>query len=498
MRRDYDRRPTTASAPDDDGSTGSSRRSELAGPGAEGTPSHDGEAKRSKPTRDPSHASTTRPAESLGTVAATSPLPRCQTPAGRGAGDRGTDARERGASTESGSGALGGEAEGERSSSVLDRPQPDKCAPALRISADGVLWLSLLDHESEGWRSELAERHRHVADRAEARGAITTADWHRARASGLARRYQAPARCGLDILTKLCRCCGSVETKALGCKRFSVCAHCRKTRANKRATDLREGMKRHASSPRARATALEGWRWRWVTLTVPHTAGVEATTTAIPKAWARLRRRILARITGRSRRSELAYVRSLEITASDGGHAHVHALVWSPWLSQAWLGVEWGRALEAVGVKVPRVELAPLLERERTRRGEREASSLAMRLRDGRTRRDAVMVPWVIVDVRAIDTRDNDALTAYAAKGVSTYAAKGAATDAGGVLEVASRIERALYGRRTWQATRGLCRPKDPVCNECGERAWAGLVERVEAWRADWVVMRGTDRAPPG
>lgn len=248
-------------------------------------------------------------------------------------------------------------------------------------------------------------------------------------------------------------------------------------------------MRAHARSSEARAAAAAGWRWRWLTLTVPHGAGVVEDAQRLPRAWSRLRRRIRLKL-GKVRATWLRYARTLELTPSDGGHAHLHLLVWCPWLSQAWLGVEWARALRAEGGRVDSKPAAELLERERSRRGEREAAAWLASVTDGRARAAPVTVPWAVVDVRAVGT-DDDALRAYAAKGVGLYAAKGAAVDGSSTYELASELERALYGRRTWQASPRLCPRPEPECLDCGAREWRGEIERapmvVGAWWMGYV-----------
>lgn len=412
-------------------------------------------------------------------VASTPTLPPMPSPEGA-ASSFGADARERGASTAS-------SFEGSGTSSVHEIPQRDKCSARQGKSADELLFLEALDHESEAWREDRAEHHERIAKLAELTGHPTRADWHRARASGLRWRYRNACRCGLDTLHKLCGACGVVHSTPKGCKRYTVCGECRAGRAAARAKRLGEGMQRHARTPEARMGAAEGWRWRWLTLTVPHGAGVVEDASRLPRAWSRLRRRIRQRL-GPARASWLRYVRSLELTASDGGHAHLHVLVWSPWLSQAWLAVEWARAVRAEGGRVDERALVELVERERSRRGEREAASLVELVTDGRARRAPASVPWAVVDVRRVGD-DGDALRAYAAKGVALYAAKGAHVE-GGAFALAAELERALYSRRTWQASPGLCTAPEPLCADCGARAWRGEIERsslVGSWWTGWL-----------
>lgn len=387
-----------------------------------------------------------------------------------------TEARERAASAVS--------SEGGATSSVHAFPQRDKNAEPQRKTADELLFLAALDHASEGWREARAERHEERARLAELKNASSLAEWHRARASGLRHRYRHAARCGLDTLHKVCGCCGVVQSVPKGCKRFTVCGPCRASRARDRARRLSDGMKAHAATTEARAAAAAGWRWRWLTLTVPHGAGVVEDATRLPKAWSRLRRRIRHRL-GKTRAKWLRYARTLELTPSDGGHAHLHLLVWCPWISQAWLGVEWARALRAEGGRVDAKSVQELLERERERRGEGEATRWLASITDGRSSSAPTSVPWAVVDVRRVGT-DDEALRAYAAKGVAVYAAKGASVDGADAFELASELERALHGRRTWQASPKLCPRPEPECGDCGARAWQGQIERSSLVIFSW------------
>ena len=379
-------------------------------------------------------------------------------------------------------------------SSLDEIPQRDKCSARLTKSPDELLFLEALDHESNAWREDYAARHERIAKLAELTGHPTRADWHRARASGLRWRYRNACRCGLDTLHKFCGACGVVHSTPKGCKRHTVCATCRAQRAADRARRLGEGMRAHAATAEARFAAGEGWRWRWLTLTVPHGAGVTEDAKRLPRAWARLRRRIRQRL-GTTRKTWLRYVRALELTASGGGHAHLHVLLWSPWLSQAWLAVEWARAVRAEGGRVDAKQLAELVERESSRRGAGEAAALVASLTDGRARRAPESVPWAVVDVRRVGT-DAEALRAYAAKGVAIYAAKGVSVGAGDAFELASELERAMYARRTWQASPGMCPRPEPLCKDCGAREWRGEVERsslIGSWWTGWI-----DTSPAG
>lgn len=385
---------------------------------------------------------------------------------------------------------------GEGRSFVHPTPQLDNCTETPQNTGvrtpEEVLWIRLVSHESADWREARARHHELTAQRAEELGELGRADWHRRRASGLRHRYERAEVCGTATLHKTCRCCGSTESRQLGCKRHSVCATCRAQRAHKRADALTRGIQRHAKAKATRAAALRGWRWRWVTLTVPHSGDVSVDVGRIQRAWPRL-----ARELRRQHGPRLAWARSLEITTSSGGHAHVHALVWSPWTSQAWLAWTWGRLLEAEGADVERVERGAIVERERERRGDREAARVDAALGDGRLASPEAELPWCVVDVRAIEGAAHGTVATYASKGIALYASKGTSVD-GGSPRVASEIERATYGVRTTQTSRGLMDWPEPLCADCGERAWAGVLELPQVWRPSWdAPLRPIPRAPP-
>ena len=463
-------------------------------PGGEATESQPGES-RSDTSRDIAHDGRTRRSESREHSPASTPPTHRPSAAGASVGDRGADARERGAFASDGprtcaadcacggttarelerdcacggTTAEGGGCAG--ASSLVKRSQPDKCAQSREI-------LDVMEVASEPWRRWRARSHRVRAAVAADHGRSTTADWHNARARGLEQRYEKRRQCGMDTAHVLCRGCGSVHARPVGCGRHSICASCRGSRAAKRARALREGLARHAASFGAKATSRHGWRWRWVTLSPPNPADVERVATAIPRAWAFLRRDI--RALGGSLEHEVTFARSLEITASDGGHAHLHVLAWCPYLPESWLRVRWANALRRAGLRTPDRDASELLAWEAERHGAQRAAQVKRLLLDGRRRELQPTVPWAYGHVMAVDSRDDDALTAYAAKGVVTYVAKGTAIDYA-ELEAACAIERALYGRRTWQGSHGLLTPPPAVCTECETSSWDVRIER-QSW----------------
>ena len=495
-------------------SKGASGRLVRQAPGAEGTEAHPGRDGVAAHVRGLAHAAATRSPESRGTVASLDTPPPMPPPPGERVRDRGTGGREAGAFASEGSrfassctrdcacggttarelehdcacgGTTADDGSGVRASSVLRRSQPDKSAHALEI-------LAVMEVASEPWRRWRASVHRLRAAVADDADRPTTAEWHRARARGLELRYQRRRDCGLDTCHVVCRGCGSVHSRPVGCGRHSICASCRGSRAQKRARALREGLARHASTFGARATAAAGWRWRWLTLSPPHSADVEVIATAIPRAWAYLRRDI-RRIAG-SLESEVTFARSLEITASDGGHAHLHVLAWCPYLPESWLRVRWATALRRAGVRTPERETADLLAWEREHHGARRAEQVKHYLSDGRRSELRPALPWAYGHVMAVDTGDDEALTQYAAKGVIAYVAKGTSIDYS-ELEAACAIERALYSRRTWQGSHGLLTPPDAVCTSCDGTSWDVQIER-----ASWSVGRKIEafaakRGPP-
>lgn len=253
-------------------------------------------------------------------------------------------------------------------------------------------WSEALYLATQPGRYERAARHEAIAD-AEPSPRSTRALWHYGRARGQRDRQDRVERCGDHDVVVVCTSCGQTrgEPHAARCGGWRYCADCR----GRRASRYREAI--DLATERWSAQAARYERERFLTLTIPHSGDVASDTRELVAAWSRFcrgLRRWLRRTRGIRR--HVAYVRALEITTSDGGHAHLHAWIGSPYLPHAVLRVLWGRALH--GSHVPVRLLSDVLSDQHDPRAIEELLEVA----GWRGRRDVRYVPWPVLDVRAV------------------------------------------------------------------------------------------------
>ncbi len=231
------------------------------------------------------------------------------------------------------------------------------------------------------------------------------ARWHQGRARGQLERIERVEGCGSEHYELACKACGCVAEgeHERECSSWRYCVPCKGRRARRYRERFREGRAQWLS----RCKRYE--RERFLTVTVPH-SGLAADVRILLKSWERFTR-TLRRWLRRRGTPFLAYVRALEITPSDGGHAHMHAWIGSPYLPHAVLRVLWGRALSSSYVPVR--PLCDVLAELKTERDRAELERVA-RWR-GRAR---AFIPWPILDIRAVHGDPADELVKYLLKDV--------------------------------------------------------------------------------
>lgn len=280
----------------------------------------------------------------------------------------------------------------------------------------------------------------------------------------------------------------------------------------------------------ANAPARDRWSLRFVTLTLPHTNARRDVRAALD-CWAGLVRRLRRHYKARGHDS-IGYVRVLEVTPGTdaGGHAHVHALMWAPFLRGELLRVWWGAELRRRGYAVPMVSTAAVLagavpgcttaggasRRLDELRGCSTGSAadpwpkgveVAPSLAEWRGRRWAfpASVPWPVVDVRTVvkkPTSDGHISQADVADELVKYLVKdlGPVQDDGSRERAAPDLMRQVYeateGRRlivaasgAWAIAAVVEGPRQVcICDECGA---------LPQWRATRLVHVLDARGPP-
>lgn len=271
----------------------------------------------------------------------------------------------------------------------------------------------------------------------------------------------------------------------------------------------------------ALAPARDRWSLRFVTLTIPHRDARTDVRSALD-CWAGFARRMRKHLKARGHDS-IGYVRVLEVTpgTDKSGHAHVHAIVWGPFIRGELVRFWWGSELERRGYKVPRVELAAVLLGSApgcTTAGgaDRRLSELAGRAWDReaapgleRWRGNRYLfpraVPWPVIDVRRVvekATRDDqisqrdiaDELVKYLVKDLGPTLEDGsrerAAPDLMAAIYEATEGRRLIVaGRGVWVVSRIELGPRQVcTCEECGA---------LPQWRATRLVHVLDARGPP-
>lgn len=334
-------------------------------------------------------------------------------------------------------------------------------------------WTQTLYEATLPGRCARAARHEAIAD-AEPNPRTSRALWHAGRARGQRERQKRVSDCGNHQVILACSSCGTVrgEIRDARCGGWRYCTTCRGLRAGKYQQAIDEATAQWAVRKRRNERA------RFLTLTLPHSGDVATDTRVLVDSWSRFcrsLRRWLKRNRGVVR--HVSFVRAVELTTSDDGHAHLHAWLGSPYLPHAVLRVLWGRSLRGY---VPVRLLSEVIAEQHDPRAREELLEVA----GFRSRRVVQYVPWPVIDIRAVpDGSVGRELAKYLVKDI-----------VGGELAdpvVVGACIEASEGVRTLGASRGLWVTHTLELCECGATHYALL--RVEGVRRH---EPGGDRFP--
>lgn len=315
------------------------------------------------------------------------------------------------------------------------------------MSVERARWLREVGRFTARPRYHRARVHEDKADKAPRRSTLEF--WHRSRATALRERIERVEKCSTELAALMCKGCGQIgQPIPKRCAGWRYCVVCRGARAERYRARFEEA--RAAWLRQSRGFERE----RFLTLTMPHTdKHVQYDVRMILDAWERFirsLRRWLARTQGHRR---IAYVRCLEVTPSDGGHAHLHAWIGSTFLPHAVLRVLWGRCLSADMVPVrPLAEVLAELPDERSKRELERVSRWRGRVR--------AFVPWPVLDIRAATSNVGSELIKYMLKEIE-----------GGALiepELAATLIEATEQTRTVAANRHFWVLVEQPC-DCGD-----------------------------
>lgn len=330
--------------------------------------------------------------------------------------------------------------------------------------------------------------------------------WHHRRAEGQANRFEKLDRCG-SIWNSEAQCAAcdakgarATDTRRLTCGLVNLCPRCRGREARRLRTKSRHLM---ANLPEEYEQLIRWrsheWRWRFLTLTVPHGRGIVTDTRdLVRRLWPKFWRWVSAHIAKDLHATVIPlFIKCLEITADedrdDDGHAHLHVAILSPFISRNLLGLWWGRALAETGRECPQASVSDVLDG--TQKGAREepAKYRAAVEQTFRTRRgphgrplaesqtpwqaEHGRVPFPVLDVRKTKADLADELVKYLVKDIT----------AGGdriAPRAYAEVYKAVSGRRRLSNTRlagWVYKPPDVCCNACGRDAleWSTVAQEA-------------------
>lgn len=313
------------------------------------------------------------------------------------------------------------------------------------------------------------------------------ATWHDRRARGQLYAEERVEQCRRgDSFVMACPGCGSVddrtEERPYRCTSWRYCVSCRGARCAEVRGDFEQAQEHWRHVFRREMVGRGRWSEKFLTLTVPHSGSAANDVAVLHAAWRIFSRRLrewFCKHDARARRKiapgvsqlPVPYLRVMEITRSDHGHAHAHAWFLGPFVPHFIVRILWGRALAQVatvgtgdaGFPVRLVdEVIADCEAAATSDFRRDAVAaqvkhVAKHARGKRMR----YVPWPVVDIRAADSGSGSELVKYLLKDL------GPSGEPMDPLEYANLVE-ATEGRRTFCASRGLwVRLPARVCGCC-------------------------------
>jgi len=337
---------------------------------------------------------------------------------------------------------------------------------------------------------------------------LSRARWHRRRARGERERLARVLACKTTHYTLRCPGCFQADEtqRPIRCEAWRYCVSCRGSRCRDYRERIDQAMQqartqyqRELSCPNAR------WSEKMLTVTVPHSGDVQRDLETLHATWRRFWRELRKWFrAGDSRaRRPLPFVRIFEVTRSDGGHAHCHVWMLTPYVPAHVLRVLWGTALRGathcpvVSVHEAReLVLAGLVGPVCAARCTHKSCGRLTRLRRLALRelvelasyrnKPLAFLPWPVLDVRAAYGEHGAELVKYLTKDIG---ASGELLDCG---EYAAIIE-STEGRRLVTAAIRFWVAVQPFACQCG-CAIAPLREPVERSRS---LPAGGPRGPP-
>lgn len=321
--------------------------------------------------------------------------------------------------------------------------------------------------------------------------------WHWQRYLGQCERFERVRNCGdvrmmLEAFSKQTGELLTTRPFETKCGNWRVCADClagRKFRLKRGVLDVRErALRRYRWQLRPMYRGAEGrWSERLWTLTVPHSGCPGDDARMLASAWREFSRRLRAHLEidrKMSVRDAGAWVRSLEVTPSDRGHAHLHVWWVGPFVDHVWARVTWGRVLESLGARCPHrawsdVMVDGWVDDNGNKRGLRDTRVRTWcRTRRGVHGRQPESVPWPHVHIREV--AGSSGAAEYATKvGVALYVVKSTGVEHMHPLHAAA-VYQALEGSRCVQWARGWAPKHVP------DKLYR-LRTATDKERADWV-----------
>ena len=245
------------------------------------------------------------------------------------------------------------------------------------------------------------------------RDPLPVPQWHASRAEAQRDRWSRLGECGSQQIVTRCECGDhQPRTTVMRCDHWRLCVECRgrrKARYQARfETGRQRALKRLRHLTDKRRFRREGrWSEKMLTLTIPHGAtpadDIRELRRALPAFRASVARYLKRK--GSVAWKSVPYWRSLEATASDGGHAHYHLWLLCPYLPQELVAHWWGRALSK-----EYQERLPLLVVNLEEVEQRDQREYRTALRG----RSALFAP--VVDLRAANTEARGELVKYLVK----------------------------------------------------------------------------------
>jgi len=190
--------------------------------------------------------------------------------------------------------------------------------------------------------------------------------WHYQRAMATLDRFNKLTECDQLARTVCCEC-GDYPTRTavLHCDHWRLCLACRGRRAKRYRARFERGRSSMLKRYHRELCQVSGrWSEKFGTFTIPHSGGVGRDVAELHHAWPLVRGSLGRYLTrkGIPKWRNVPYWRSLEVTASDNGHAHYHVWMLAPFIPRILLAHWWGRALSpSYRAKLPRILLSDAL-----------------------------------------------------------------------------------------------------------------------------------------